>query len=123
MASHFFIIEDDPIVRIDLEGMIAVQYPSARVDSVASWTELGPALLNSGPESAVFVRGTLISRDERLEKMIRVATTRQTRIVIIGARDQTNIPAFFVEPPFTSDMMLAALAGHVQEDGEPPPAA
>lgn len=117
MAKNFIIIEPDPVVCMDVEGMLIDKYPHCHVTAGATLADIGAAIYNCGPDSALFVKATLVLADSDLRRVLETAATRGCAIVVIGHADDLDFPASFVELPFTTDMMLAAVERQNSEDG------
>ena len=109
MARNFIIVEPDPIVCMDVEGMLVAQYPGAQVVAGASFKGIGAAIDNSGPDSTLFVKGALVTASDDLRRVLQAAATRGSRIVIIGESKAVNFPAIFLELPFTTDIVIAVV--------------
>lgn len=110
MMQSFIIIEPDPVVCMDIEGMLIDAFPVSHVSSGASLADIGAAINNCGPGTALFVRGSLVAEDDRLRAALHTAVVRKSRVVIIGQADDLDFPAIFVDLPFTTDMVIAAIA-------------
>ncbi|MCK0097706.1 hypothetical protein MWU60_19190 [Yoonia sp. F2084L] len=124
MTKNFIIIEPDPIVAMDVEGLLISQFPRAHITTGASLADIGPAIHNCGPTSTMVVKGTLLADDGDLRRVARIAAVRKARIVVIGGPFDFDFPATFIELPFTSDMMLAAMTPRTPElDLDPAPPA
>ena len=124
MSKNFVIIEPDAIVAMDVEGLLISQFPRARISTGVSLADIGPAIHNCGPDCTVVVKGTLLAEDGDLWRVARRAAVRNARIVVIGEPFECDFPATFVRLPFTSDMVLAAMAqGTPEPDRDPAPLA
>jgi len=118
MTRNFIIVEPDPIVSLDIEGMLIAQYPDAHIAFGASLTEIGAAIYNCTTDTTLVVKGSLILESDDLDRVVKTAATRGSKIVIIGDVTELDFPARFVALPFTTDMVLAAVDGNVP-DAEP----
>ena len=47
MARNFIIIEPDPVVCMDIEGMLIATYPDCQIAAGSSLAEIGAAIYNS----------------------------------------------------------------------------
>lgn len=115
VAKNFIIIEPDPVVCMDVEGMLIAEYPACHVACGSSLAEIGAALNNCGPDTTLFIRGSLISESADLEKVVQTAATRGSHIVIIGEAEDFDFPVTLVELPFTTDMVIAAVAQNAKK--------
>ncbi len=123
VTENFIIIEPDPIVAMDVEGLLITQFPRAHVVTGASLADIGSAIHNCGPDTTFVVKGALLASDDDLMRVVRIAAVRKARIVVIGEPFELAFPANFISLPFTSDMMLAATTGSAPEpDVDTPPA-
>ena len=109
LARSFIIIEPDPIVCLDMEGMLTTRYPQSDVIAGASLSDIGHAIHTCGPDSTLFIKSALFSEDEALLRVTRSAVTRGGQVVIIGHSVEVDFAATFVELPFTTGMIMAAL--------------
>ncbi len=109
MTKSFIIIEPDPIVAMDVEGLLSSQFPRADITTGASLADIGPAIHNCGPASMLVVKGALLADDGDLRRVVQTAAVRRARIFVIGEPSDLDFPVTFIELPFTSDTMLAAM--------------
>ena len=109
MARNFIIIEPDPVVCMDIEGMLIATYPDCQIAAGSSLAEIGAAIYNCGPDSALIVRGTLISDSDDLKRVVQTAAARGAKIVVLGDFNDVGCPASYVELPFTSETVCAAV--------------
>ena len=116
MPNNFIILEPDTIVCMDLEGMLAARYPGGCVVQGSSLSELGPAIHNCGPDTVLVIRGTLLFSSDDVRRVVRTVATRGSHIVIIGQEETVEFPATFVDLPFTTEMMFAAVDPRAEFD-------
>ena len=109
MANNFIIIEPDPIVCMDVEGMLTDHFPDCRVVSGFSLSSVGAEIYNCGPDTALFVKSTLLVESDDLRRVAATAATRGSQIVVIGSVKDLSFPVTIVELPFTMDMVMAAI--------------
>lgn len=109
VIKNFIIIEPDPIVAMDVEGLLISQFPRALITTGASLADIGPVIHNCSPASTMVVKGTLLADDDDLRRVVQIAAVREARIVVIGGPFDFGFPSTFIELPFTSDMVLAAM--------------
>ena len=100
---------------MDVEGLLISQYPRAHVTTGASLADIGPAIHNCGPASTLVVKAALLTDDDDLRRVVRTAAIRKVRIVVIGGPFDFDFPATFIELPFTSEMVLAAMTQDTPE--------
>ncbi len=117
VARNFIVVEPDPIVRMDIEGMLLAEYPASQLATGDSLSEVGAALNSCGVETTLIVRGSLISENEDLLRVLRAAATRGSHLVVIGDMEDFDLPATFLELPFTTEMVVAAVAPGANQDG------
>lgn len=123
VTENFIIIEPDPIVVMDIEGLLTAQFPRARIVAGASLADIGPAIHSCGPETTFVVKGSIVADDDDLRRVVREAAVRTARIVVIGGPFEFDFAATFIELPFSSDMMLAVMTQDTPEsDAGAPPA-
>lgn len=111
----FIIIEPDPVVCMDVEGMLIAEYPKSQLSVGASLADVAPMTYSCGANCTLFVRGSLISESDDLGRAVRIAATRGCRIVIIGLEEDFDFPATFIDLPFTTDMVMAAVGQAASE--------
>jgi len=117
VPKNFIIIEPDPIVCMDVEGMLATAYPESRVIAGASLSDIGSAIYTCSPNTMLFVKGALVSDSDDLRRVLQTAAARGCRIVTIGEAEGLDVPVTHIELPFTTDMVIAAVTpGHVGSD-------
>lgn len=109
VTESFIIIEPDPIVVMDIEGLLTAQFPRARIVAGASLADIGPAVDGCGPETTFVVKGSIVADDDDLRRVVAGAAVRKARIVVIGGPFEFDFAATFIEMPFSSDMMLAVM--------------
>ncbi|EBA11156.1 hypothetical protein [Roseobacter sp. CCS2] len=109
MSKTFIILEPDPVVAMDLEGALIQRFPSCHVTAGASLQEIGAAIHQCGPDTTMFVKNTLFIGDDDFKRVVQTAATRGSHIVTIGAVEDLDVPSTFVEMPFTTDMVIAAV--------------
>ena len=119
MFRNFIILDPDPIVRMDISGLLSAHFPGASVIEHSAFDEMGQAIHNVGPQTIFFIKESLISAGSALETALKSAVVRGSRIVVIGARRAMGFPADFLELPFDSDMVIAALTGADRGPGKP----
>ena len=117
MIKYCIIIEPDPVVRLDIEGMLLDAYPGCQVTMGATLLDVGAGISNCGPDSALFVRGTMMSECDGLERVVQTAAVRGCRTVIIGHAKHVDWPATFIDLPFTTETMMLAIAQGTGEGG------
>jgi hypothetical protein len=122
VTENFIIIEPDPIVAMDVEGLLTAQFPRACITAGASLVDIGPAIHSCGPETTLVVKGSIVAYDDDLRRVVREAAVRMARIVVIGGPFEFDFAVTFIELPFTSDMMLAVMTQDTPESdlGAPP---
>ncbi|MEL7211344.1 MAG: hypothetical protein AAGK92_01705 [Pseudomonadota bacterium] len=123
MSKSFVILEPDPIVCMDLEGMLIGRFPGSPLMQGAALSDLGTAIYNCGPDTTFFVRSNLMDEDKDVSGVIETVATRGSHIVIIGPDRQTAFPATFIDLPFTTDMIVAAVDPSACPDGDETPSA
>ncbi len=119
MSKNFIIIESDPIVCMDLEGMLISRYADSHIASGASLQDIGAAIYNCGPDTTLFVRAGLLKESSDLTRVIQMAATRGSHIVIMGQCVDLPFPATCVDLPFTTDMVISVIdSRHTCTDNE-----
>ena len=111
MFHNFIILEPDPIVRMDISGLLASEYPAASVFQGAAFEELGGSAEDVGPQTTYFIKDSLISAGSALESALKSAVVHGSRVIVMGARRAVGFPAEFLELPFDSEMVIATLTG------------
>ena len=109
MTRHFILIEPDPIVALDLQGLLSSRYPDATKAIGAGFADVAKAFNTCGPMTTIFARATLVTSDPDLHRAVVDATTRSSQVILIGAEQEVAFPAVFVDLPFTNDMLVTAI--------------
>lgn len=108
IERSFYIVEPDPIISMDLHGVVQSSFPQSAVkvvsDADAVVTELQAAL----QQAATFVINSSVVTEEALEAL-RAAVTHGAQVLFIGGSVAADFHAACVEMPFTSQMILDAL--------------
>lgn len=110
MTRNFIIIEPDAIVAMDLESLLAEHYPAASIVIGASLADVGSTIYKCGPDCTLLVRGLRISKDNDLRRIVQEAANRGTRVITIGEQADVGVDAKVIEVPFTTEMVLEAVA-------------
>ena len=109
VARSFIVVEPDQIVRLDLEGMLRAQFPEAGLTYGRSLADVGNAINASTPSTTIFVRWDS-ARDSKIAlDALHTAAVRGCQIIMIGANRDVPFPATFIDPPFTTEMVIEAL--------------
>lgn len=106
---RFFVFEPDPLVRMDLIGLLQERFPGSEISASKGPTETIGTL---DPHSLAFTR-FLISHQlltAAVIEQISGSVAQGARVVVIGSPRDYGFKAEFVEKPFKSDMIFAALA-------------
>ena len=109
MTKLFILIEPDPIVALDLDGLLSSRYPDAAKAAGSEFSDVAEAFQMCGPLTTIFARATLVTSDPDLHDAVVNAATRGSHVVLIGAEQETAFPAVFVDLPFTNDMLVTAI--------------
>ncbi|MDO6590347.1 hypothetical protein DS901_11415 [Loktanella sp. D2R18] len=112
MFNAFIIIETDPIVIMDLTGLLSADYPSSRIDAPANNQDIASTIAQSGPNTVIIIKDALLR--DYLDP-IKSAATRGNRIAILGNTTDIDLPAITIEMPFTQETIIGALCSDVQE--------
>ena len=105
----FVILEPDPIVMMDLQGLLQERFAGAHLVAGATWTDVAAAIRSSDEASAIIVRGSLIAADPDLQAELHARAVRRTRIMVIGPATDFGFPAVFVDLPFSTEILIEAL--------------
>lgn len=106
MARTFIIIDPDPIVSLDLEGLLVSQFTDAEVVSFRTADELACILTLMSARATLFVRGGGFAQQEEVANLVRAAVEGGCSVVSIGAHYGTDIPFQVVDMPFTNESIL-----------------
>lgn len=116
MSKDFIILEPDPIVCMDLEGMLIGRFPNSYLAQGASLSDIGAAIYNCGPDSVLFIRSTLMDESDDIRRVVQTIASRGSHVVIIGQQKQVAFPATFVDLPFTTEMVFSAVDAGASRD-------
>lgn len=108
MSKVFIVIEPDPVVCMDVEGLLGSRYPDALVWASAS-LQANARQGTGGPDTTFFVKGSLVKGDTKLADTLRNAVALGSKVVTIGIADGLNTSVTTLDMPFTTDMVIAAV--------------
>lgn len=103
----FVIVEPDPIIAMDLLGMLKTAFPSSPVTVSQMLADVADQITTSAASVSILLNSSLIS--EHALASLRGYTDKGARIVLVGAAVNVSFDASVVEMPFTSEMILNVL--------------
>lgn len=107
MKRRFFVIEDDPVVAMDLAGILGQQYPRCDVFVGGSMAEASRQTVSDATGLHVIVNARLI--DDRATQLLAELVATGGQIVMIGEPFDIGLPAIFVAMPFTTEGIVEAV--------------
>lgn len=106
MARNFIIIDPDPIVSLDLEGLLLSNFPQADIVSVCSPEEITKYKRVTTEETTLFVRSHMMAENDDVARLVKAAAAAGSSVVLIGSHAGADIPAQIVDLPFTNESVL-----------------
>ena len=105
MRHIFYVIEPDPVVRLDLSTALPSQFPECQVHFEDALSEaLRPP---DGAHSCVLVNGSLPLGDRKDD--LSACASRGISIIFIGTPKESIPNAHVLETPFTNRMIFEAV--------------
>lgn len=107
MPAEFFVIEDDPIVRMDIEEMLAGHFVGARVNVIERAVARDGYVFSA--QSTVIVRGRLVAENPMLLEVVKAAKMHEAHVVVMGDVPALELSAVVIDFPFTTQMLQDAI--------------
>ena len=120
MPRNFIIIDPDPIVSMDLEEMLLLQFPDGGTVTFSADDGFANALDVIMPDTTVFVRGALFVENETVARTVRAAAASGSAVVILGESRGVDIAGQVVDLPFTNETISQKIAS-LTPMGKPSP--
>ena len=111
----YIIIEPDPIVGLDLNGILSSAFPDAALKLFRDIAE-AEAHIATAMSSACILLNSKVASCGILE-LLNDCVGRGVNVLFIGETRDVGFPASFVQKPFTSDMILTTLTGFTPDGG------
>lgn len=119
MPSVFIIVETDPIVSMDLTGILSSAYQDSKIHVVPDLT-VARGLAVRGAGTCVIASGNQASNDPS-EFLNKLASTGAS-VVCLGKPDDFGFPCVSVDVPFKAEMIIDAVASAASgQTGHRPP--
>jgi len=103
----FVVIEPDPIISLDLEGILKSEFSYASLTLFRDVEEAGTYLASVGYPLCIVVNSSAASA--ALLAVLRDCTARMSTVIFIGPIGVLDFPSFTIQMPFTSEMILSTL--------------
>ena len=116
----FIVVDPDPLVNLDLVGIIKNAFPKSRVVNTQMVSEAMPILLEGKQRSILVIRSAALGK--RLAEALKNFVARQGAVILIGNDMTTDFPKEVVDMPFTDDMILNAISSAASDLPVRPPA-
>ena len=107
----FYIVDPDPVVRLDLADTIRSRYGESETVMDAAVGPLPPAA--TGRDVIMVINGSLVT--DALAEMLGQGPFARTRRIFVGAPATARLEGIAVDVPFTQEMVLHALAETVAQ--------
>lgn len=105
----FFIVEPNPIISMDLVGVIRSGFPESIVNVAQIVSDAITQISGLAPkEKSVLLSGRLVSNQSI--RMVSDAIGPEGRLVVVGETPVSGINGPIVPLPFTTRMILTALS-------------
>lgn len=120
MSYCFGIVEHDPVVRLDLVETLKHSFPDSLVEALVDVHDIAGLLCRFDRAFHLFVAGSVIPDLDKT--VVEYALQSKGAIISIGTHDKVPFHVRVLEKPFTSAMVLKAVAisapdlhGHLPE--------
>ena len=104
---NFIIVEPDPLIGLDLTGILQSEFPDAELTLFHSQEEAG-AYIFAAPQPLCVLLNTNAASEAMLT-LLRDHVAPRGDVLFIGSERDVGFPASFVQTPFTSRMILSSL--------------
>lgn len=120
MPRVFIIVENDPIVSMDLTGILDAAFQDGQIHVVAEVADARSRALR-GPDSCVIVNASQASSDS--SGFLQELASSGSGVVCLGKPDDLGFPCVSVDVPFKAEMIIDAVASAASgQTGHRPPA-
>ena len=120
MDYVFIVVDPDPLVNLDLVGIIKSAFPKSQIVNMQMVSEAMPVLLEDQHSSILVIRSGVIGR--KAAEALKNFVARQGTVVVIGNDADFDFPYEIVEMPFTDHMVLTAISSAAGGSPVPLPA-
>ena len=103
----FVVIEPDPVISLDLDGILKSEFPESKLTLFRGAEEAEKYLLSVASPLCIVVNSSAASAG--LLSVLRDCTARMSKVVFIGPMGAVDFPSFTIQMPFTSEMILSTL--------------
>ncbi len=117
MDQTFFVVETDPVISMDLVGLLDTSFPGTSINVLPT---VDDAVVVAGSVSGsvcILIAG--MHYNNRQAVPLATIANNGGKVIFIGRAHDIGAPARFVDYPFTSDMVLDAISNDAF--GSPPP--
>jgi hypothetical protein len=111
-ARCFVIVEPDPIVSLDLSGILGTAFKDAALMICRDFAEAEQYITDAVSSVCVLLNSNMAASG--ILPLLRDLVARGGEVMFIGDAHDVDFPAYFVQKPFTSEMILTSLTGRMQ---------
>ncbi len=108
VVRTFVVVEPDPIVSMDLAGILKSSFPDSAVELHQNGAEAETRIATK-PETVCIIINSKLATQGML-RVLKNCVGRGGHVVFVGPARDVGFPARFVEVPFNSGMVLDALS-------------
>lgn len=112
-GRSFIIVEPDPIVSLDLTGILNFGFPASTVVRAQDVAEAEHLITGAMPSVCVLVNADVASG--AMLDLLRACVMRGGEVLFIGEARDVGFAACFVRMPFTSGMIITTLTGRAPD--------
>lgn len=105
--NSFVVIEPDPVISLDLGGILKSEFPDAKLTLFRGAEEAEKYLVSIASPLCIVVNSSAASAG--LLSVLRDCTARMSKVVFIGPMGAVDFPSLTIQMPFTSEMILSTL--------------
>lgn len=107
-VRSFIIVEPDPIVSMDVQGILRSAFPRAMITTFRSAAMCSAELHAANAGITILFDAGLLTNS--MIPTLCAAVQRGAQVVVIGGNVELDFQTAFVDSPFTSQMILDAFA-------------
>lgn len=109
----FIIIEPDPIIGLDLNGILSSAFPGAALKLFRDIAEAEKHIASAMSSACILLNSKVASCN--ILPLLSECVARGADVLFIGEANDVGFPANFVQMPFTSDMILTTLKSFARD--------
>lgn len=109
----FIIIEPDPVVGLDLSGILGTAFAGAALSMFRTIGEAEKHIASAASSVCILLNAKAATSG--MLPLLRECVAKGGEVMFIGDAADVGFPAYFVQVPFTSEMILTTLTGRLPD--------